>query len=130
MSISEVTTKAGTEAATLKKSRPLKADGAGIFPPGCHSRENRSCHIQRKGRYLRKELLGDLRSITFLGDTLINPVVTASPSQVTKNNGPYSNTNCRNLKMVANMSAIYQPQLNLTNRIYRHFTVGKVWTIT
>jgi hypothetical protein len=85
--IREVTTKAGTEAARLKSASPLKVEEIGTFPPGRHSPENRSCHSQRKGRYLRKELLGDLRSIPFLCNTSISPVVTARVSQAAMKKG-------------------------------------------
>jgi hypothetical protein len=64
MPISEVTTKAETEATTQNKSCPLRPGDVVIFSLWCQSRENRNCFILRKSRYLRKELLGGLSSIS------------------------------------------------------------------
>jgi|TARA_B100000315_G_scaffold233138_1_gene246034 hypothetical protein len=113
--IREVTTKAGIEAARLKNANLLKVDVIGIFPLGRHSPRNRRCHTQYKGRYLRKELLGDLRSIHFLCNTSISPVVIARVSQVATKKGAYSSINSCNLTRVAVRSVIYQPRQSFAN---------------
>ncbi len=86
----------------------MEVDIPGTFPPGRHSPKKKSHPIQCKGLCLRKGLGDALRSSPFLCAAVISPVVIARLSQAARKKGPNSNINCRNLKRVASISAIYQ----------------------